>query len=289
MQNLLGLSSRPWANRRAQLRITKETGLDRRNRLIWRRPLSRAAALLSLSGVLVALAASLGSGMGLWHFGIGFSVLRYAFYAAAAGGVLALVGIVAGLVTRVGAGKLNLLSLCTSLLFSFHLIQIVSAARSAPAIHDAATNLEDLPTFTMLPVRADNLENIPDEGSPELARLDPESRWKAIHRRAYGDLRTLRLPKTSVGETTRKAAILARNRGWDVARVDSGAGILEATATSLFFRFKDDVVVRVRPDPGRAGGSLVDMRSVSRVGGSDIGMNAKRIRNFMADLEANSG
>jgi hypothetical protein len=226
--------------------------------------------------------------MGLWHFGVGFSVLRYALYAAAAGGVLALGGIVAGLVTRVGAGKLNLLSLCTSLLFSFYLIQIVSAARSAPAIHDAATNLEDLPTFTKLPVRADNLENIPDEGSPELARLDPESRWKAIHRRAYGDLRTLRLP-TNVAETTRKAALLARNRGWEVASVDSGAGMLEATATSLFFRFKDDVVVRVRPDPQRSGGSLVDMRSVSRVGGSDVGMNAKRIRNFMADLEANSG
>jgi hypothetical protein len=288
MQNLFGLSSLPVGKAARALCITEETGLNKRNRFSWRRPLSRAAALLSLCGVLVALAASVGSGMGLWHFGIGFSVLRYAFYAAAAGGVLALVGIVAGLVTRTGAGKMNLLSLCTSLLFSFYLIQLVSVARSAPAIHDAATNLEDLPAFTALTVRADNLENIPDEGRPELARLDPESRWKAIHRRAYGDLRTLRLP-TSVAETTRKAAILARNRGWDVATVDSRAGILEATATSLFFRFKDDVVVRVRPDPRRAGGSLVDMRSVSRVGGSDVGMNAKRIRNFMADLEANSG
>lgn len=254
----------------------------------WRRQLPRAAAVLSLGGVLAALAASVGSGMGLWHFGIGFSVLRYAFYAAAAGGVLALVGIVAGLFARTGAGKLNLISLCTSLLFSAYLMQLVSTARSVPAIHDATTNLEDLPAFTSLPVRADNLENIPDEGRPELARLDPEKRWKAIHRRAYGDLQTLRL-RTDVAQTTQKAAALAGDRGWDIAKVDSSGGIVEATATSLFFRFKDDVVVRVRPDPQRGGGSLVDMRSVSRVGGSDVGMNAKRIRNFMADLEANSG
>jgi uncharacterized protein (DUF1499 family) len=52
----------------------------------------------------------------------------------------------------------------------------------------------------------------------------------------------------------------------------------------LFFRFKDDVVVRVRADPARPGGSIVDMRSISRVGGSDVGVNAARIRSFLVDL-----
>jgi uncharacterized protein (DUF1499 family) len=66
--------------------------------------------------------------------------------------------------------------------------------------------------------------------------------------------------------------------------VDRNAGIVEATATSTFFRFKDDVVIRVRPDPSGGGGSHVHMRSISRVGGSDLGMNAKRIRSFLADL-----
>ncbi|MGL5839140.1 MAG: DUF1499 domain-containing protein, partial [Sphingorhabdus sp.] len=50
-----------------------------------------------------------------------------------------------------------------------------------------------------------------------------------------------------------------------------------------FFRFKDDVVVRVRPTED-AKGSIVDMRSISRVGVSDLGMNAKRVRAFLADL-----
>jgi uncharacterized protein (DUF1499 family) len=45
-------------------------------------------------------------------------------------------------------------------------------------------------------------------------------------------------------------------------------------------------VVRVRPDPSPKGGSIVDMRSISRVGGSDVGVNAERIREFLVDLQA---
>jgi hypothetical protein len=255
-----------------------------RNRSKWLKMLSIAAALLSLGGVAGALIAAVGSGSGIWHFAFGFTILRCAFFAAVAGGVLALIGIVAGLVRRNGPGKLNALSFVAALLFSVYLLQMVATARSVPAIHDAATNLEELPTFTTLTVRSDNLEDIPDEGRPELARLNPESRWKALHRRAYGDLLTLQVAG-SVPETTRRAADLARSRGWDIAKVDPEAGIVEATATSFFFRFKDDVVVRIRAHPQSKGALLVDMRSISRVGGSDVGMNAKRIRKFLADLQ----
>jgi uncharacterized protein (DUF1499 family) len=59
---------------------------------------------------------------------------------------------------------------------------------------------------------------------------------------------------------------------------------LEATDTTFFFRFKDDVAIRARPAPG--GGTLVDMRSISRVGGSDVGVNAKRVRDFLRDLQS---
>jgi uncharacterized protein (DUF1499 family) len=97
-------------------------------------------------------------------------------------------------------------------------------------------------------------------------------------------LRTVRLA-AAPREVTLSAAALPRERWCDIARVDPAAGNDEATATSRFFRFKDDVVVRVRPDPARAGGSIVDMRSISRVGGSDIGVNAARIRAFLADLQ----
>jgi uncharacterized protein (DUF1499 family) len=69
--------------------------------------------------------------------------------------------------------------------------------------------------------------------------------------------------------------------GWELVASDSAAGRIEATATTPWFGFKDDVVVRVRPD---GSGSRIDVRSVSRVGKSDVGANAKRIRTYLADI-----
>ena len=79
------------------------------------------------------------------------------------------------------------------------------------------------------------------------------------------------------------AEALARRLGWEIVAVVPAEGRLEATATTPWFGFKDDVVVRVTP---AATGSRVDMRSKSRVGRSDLGVNAKRIRAFLAELTA---
>ena len=245
----------------------------------WTRLVTRGAVVLGIGAVIAALAAAAGSGNGMWSFRSGLTALRYLFYAAAAGALLGLIGLVMAR-RRAKLMLANLLALVVALGFVLYLGNLVRIAKSVPAIHDVATDLDDLPQFTRLKVRADNLENIPDEGKPDLKALPPDERWKAVHRAHYGDLRTVRLdlpPQQAV----RRAASLAGERGWKVALVDENR--VEATATSTFFRFKDDVVVRVRPAPG--GGSLVDMRSISRVGGSDVGMNAKRVRAFLADLQ----
>ena len=250
----------------------------------WARLVTWAAVLLAVGSVLAALVAAVGSGQDWWHFRVGFTVLRYAFWAAAAGGVLALAGLGLAVLARrrklIGA---NLIAAIVALGFLLYLGSQIRTARSAPAIHDISTDLDDLPQFTRLKVREDNLENVPDMERAELKAMDPEARWKAIHREAYGDIRMVRLD-VPPEEAVRRAAELARERGWEVAHMDAKAGTLEATDTTFFFRFKDDVAVRVRPAPG--GGSLVDMRSISRVGGSDVGVNAQRIRAFLADLQA---
>ena len=251
----------------------------------WARRLTWGAIVLAVGGLAAALIAAGGTGAGAWSFMTGFGILRYAFFAALAGGLLAIIAFFMARGTGVRTGRLNLLALIVAVGFSGYLLNQIATARQVPAIHDATTDLVDIPQFTALKVRADNLENIPDAGRPELAALDPESRWKAIHRESYGDLRTLRLPQT-VAEVTTGEEALAKARGWQIAQTDPQAGTVEATATTLFFRFKDDVVVRVRPDPARPGGSIVDMRSISRVGGSDICLNAQRIRAFLADLQA---
>jgi hypothetical protein len=155
-------------------------------------------------------------------------------------------------------------------------------ALTVPAIHDISTDLADPPTFQTLQMRADNLDNVPGADDAKMRGMTPEQRWAMVHQKAYGDIRSVRVNEP-VASVVAKAERLAKARGWDVAISLPEEGRLEATETSAFFQFKDDVILRVRPSDTGAG-SIVDMRSVSRVGQSDLGMNAKRVRSFLADL-----
>ena len=75
----------------------------------------------------------------------------------------------------------------------------------------------------------------------------------------------------------------ARSLGWEIVAVVPAEGRLEATATTSWFGFKDDVVVRVR---AHGAGTRVDVRSLSRIGVGDLGTNAARVRAFLARLRA---
>lgn len=249
----------------------------------WGRRLSWLALALTFGALAGALIAALGTGAGWWAYGAGLGALRYTLIAALAGGLLAIVAWIVARRTDARTGWINAVSLAMAVLFVGYLGSMIVTARSVPAIHDVTTDLDDTPEFRKLTVRPDNLANVPDNGMAELKALSPQARWKALHRGAYSDLEPLRIAAPPA-EVVRRAERIARDRGWDVALVDAEAGIVEATATTLFFRFKDDVAVRVRPDPARPGGSVVDMRSISRVGISDVGVNAKRIRAFLDDL-----
>jgi uncharacterized protein (DUF1499 family) len=72
---------------------------------------------------------------------------------------------------------------------------------------------------------------------------------------------------------------VARQTGWKIVDENQAEGRIEATATTRWFGFKDDIVIRIAPSAGN--GSRVDIRSVSRVGRSDLGTNARRIRAFL--------
>jgi Protein of unknown function (DUF1499) len=155
------------------------------------------------------------------------------------------------------------------------------AAKGAP-LHDISTDLADPPQFQALIMRADNFDMIPGADDPDMKGLNPQQRWVQLHQKTYGDIRSVRVSEP-VAAVIAKADRLAKARGWDVALNLPADGRLEATATSALFRFKDDIVLRVRPTENGVG-SIVDMRSISRVGQSDIGVNAKRVRSFLADL-----
>ena len=141
----------------------------------------------------------------------------------------------------------------------------------APPIHDITTDTQDPPAYVaVLPLRA-NAPNTTVYGGDKIA---------SQQRAAYPDLQPLML-KVPPAQAFERALATLRKMGWDLVEADAAAGRIEATDTTFWFGFKDDVVIRVRPADG---GSRVDVRSLSRVGGGDAGTNAKRIRAFLAAL-----
>ena len=109
---------------------------------------------------------------------------------------------------------------------------------------------------------------------------DPKEQSDA-QRRAYPDIQPLRLPVApNIAFERAKGAI--EEAGWHIAREDPSAGRIEAVATTFWFGFKDDVVIRIAAD---GPGSRVDVRSKSRVGKGDLGTNAQRIRAYQRRLQ----
>jgi uncharacterized protein (DUF1499 family) len=82
----------------------------------------------------------------------------------------------------------------------------------------------------------------------------------------------------SVADAVDRTEAALQAMGLEIVAVDKEAGLVEATATTFWFGFKDDMVVRI---VGNGEGSRIDLRSMSRVGQSDVGANAARITDFV--------
>jgi uncharacterized protein (DUF1499 family) len=139
-----------------------------------------------------------------------------------------------------------------------------------PHIHDVSTDTQEPPTFAALLEQRKNAPNSLDY-TPDVA---------AQQKQGYPDVMPLAL-KLPPAQAFARAERAARDMGWELQFSDPAALRIEATATTLLFGFKDDVVVRIRAE---GEGSRVDVRSVSRVGGSDFGANAKRVRAYLDKL-----
>jgi uncharacterized protein (DUF1499 family) len=203
----------------------------------------RIALAAALLGALVAAASGPAVRTGLASFTIGILMLPAAGLLGFAAALLALLALWRG--GRVGRA---LTALVVGLAIAAIPIGAYVQARSVPRINDISTD--------------------PKEQSEE-------------SRRAYPDIQPLRLPVApNVAFERAKGAI--EEAGWQLVREDASAGRLEAVATTFWFGFKDDVIVRVAAD---GGGSRVDVRSKSRVGKGDLGTNAQRIRTYLRRLQ----
>lgn len=180
------------------------------------------------------------------------------------GGLLGLLGLVLALVslytTRPAKGRagrgLAWGALALSVAVLGGIAVAASAGRGAPPINDITTDFADPPQFS------------------SSDKSYPGEEFASQQRAAYPDLAPIMLngPPDQTFVAVKSAV---ESFGWNIVAADASTGVIEATDTSRIFRFVDDIVVRIRPD---GAGSRVDMRSKSREGRGDLGVNAARIR-----------
>jgi uncharacterized protein (DUF1499 family) len=151
-------------------------------------------------------------------------------------------------------------------------VQIVKAFW-LPPIHDITTDTELVPPFVALAAQRRAAPNGIAYGGARVARQQLD---------AYPEVRTLH-SRLGERELFALAQRLATDAGWQIVAAEPSQGRIEATATTLLFGFKDDIVVRVWPE---GGGSRIDLRSASRIGEGDLGANAARIRALLEKLRA---
>jgi uncharacterized protein (DUF1499 family) len=228
---------------------------------------SFALVLAILAAVLLALS-GLGVRFGLWPFSIGLILLGVAGLLGLAAMIAAIVGLCIPRVRSVGL----VVALAIGAAAAVPPVSGLVRARSVPPIHDISTDTGNPPEFVaVLKLRA-GASNPPGYPGKQVA---------AQQRKAYPDIEPLTLAMPAQNAFSRALAA-AEAMGWEVVATDPAAGRIEAVATTFWFGFKDDIVVRITP---AGSGSRVDVRSKSRVGLGDLGTNAQRIRAYLQRLK----
>lgn len=151
----------------------------------------------------------------------------------------------------------------------------IAKARSVPPIHDITTDTDNPPAFVALLPQRSVAPNGAEYGGSDGW---PAEKLAAATKEAYPDLAPI-MSDLSVADAIARSEETLNEMGLEVVSIDESSGLVEATATTFWFGFKDDVIVRVVSD---GEGSRIDLRSMSRVGQSDIGANAARIADFAA-------
>ena len=242
------------------------------NRSWW----AKATLVGSVIALVLLFLGPVGTRLGIWGFQTGLLLI------VPAGVLLAAIGLLVGLISIFVSKKRGFAGDPPSLFISIAICALILVSMgmqfqkgaSVPAIHNISTDVVDPPQFTaaIVALRGEN-SNPLVYNAEELA---------VTQQGAYPDVKTLQV-SGGVEETVRNAAAALEGMGLEIVTVNEALGLVEATDTTFWFGFKDDVVVRVRAS---GDGSLVDVRSVSRVGLSDLGKNADRILDLLGRLDA---
>ena len=240
------------------------------------KPLARGLVLVALTLAVIGVAAGIMSGIGYrldwWHFRTGIQMIKWSAYAGLLALALAVIGLAFSRKTRlvVVAG---VLAIIIGAIMVYIPLGLKQTADTLPKIHDITTDVDNPPQFVAVAaLRGANDHPVTYDGAEVAAQ----------QKQAYPDLQPW---ATSADTQTVFAAAkkALENMGLEIVAANDGDLHIEATDTTLLFGYKDDVVVRIVES---GDGSVVDVRSKSRVGRSDLGENAKRIRTFLLELRS---
>jgi len=269
--------------------VVKTRGVKRRN---IRKILLRICLVLTILVPLLFVVAAFGTKFGLWgwEFGLGTLTAKVAL-------LFVILGVVVGLLSLLAAVLINprkgiviaVIGLLVPLVGLGKLVKTKSIAEKLPFIHDVTTDTQDPPLFgeVVLAERAAtkgvNTADYKGKMAPVTHKdgTKSESLVAALQTQAYPQIRSRILTETDEAAFT-LALEAAKSMGWKIKETDPETGRIDATETSFWYGFKDDITIRLRKSEG--GGTLVDVRSLSRVGGSDLGANAARIEAFLESL-----
>jgi uncharacterized protein (DUF1499 family)/NADH:ubiquinone oxidoreductase subunit K len=235
--------------------------------------LAGIALLLAIASLLTAVASGFGHQFGIWSYQTGLVILMSAAGAAVASVALAVVGAYQARPRGTHRGRrMAVMALLIGAVTAAVPLSWTWVAYHLPPIHDITTDTENPPQFVaILPLRYRASDPV-EYGGPQVAALQHE---------AYPDIQPLQVPLPPA-QVFEAALATARDQDWIIVATDPANGRIEATDSTFWFGFIDDVVVRLTP--GADGDTRVDVRSVSRVGVGDAGANARRVRNFLFDL-----
>ncbi|MFZ4689861.1 MAG: DUF1499 domain-containing protein [Polymorphobacter sp.] len=217
-----------------------------------------AAILVVLAGPLIKF------GILPWAAGLGMFAIGAIL--AGLGGIFCLVRLLkrqGGIVTVVGAAA-GLAALAVP-------VAIVVEAGDKPPIHDITTDTANPPAFVTITPALRGADSNPVSYDPALA---------PVQAKAYPKVKPLVIvDEPRIAFEKALAAVTAM--GWTLVDKDAYSGRIEATDTVPWWGFKDDVVIRLTPE---GNGTRIDVRSKSRVGKGDLGVNAERIGKYLAKI-----
>ncbi len=276
------------------------------------------AGLALLTGLVAAVMAGVAGPLykhGAVTLTAAFDLLGKGFWVGVAGAAAGIVGVVAAFFTRrFLAVVLALIGLGCGLGTSLWLHSLYEDAQSVPPIHDVATDPTHPPQFKVLAPERKAAPNGLEYGGGGIQVAKAEQgalahffrssagratpgyqsaaascrQWgpqclASVQQTYYPHIQPLSAPGVPPSRAFSAALATARAMHWRIVASDAESGHIEATATTAWFGFKDDIAIDVTPIGGGAG-SVVNLRSESRLGLSDLGKNAERVRAYLHRL-----